>query len=159
MYLIKFHERIKRCLPFANICIGSGDAFALHLDIILHVLKCQCKEVLLVLTTNRKEVLSFLTSYCKEVLVPSRIDGKKLQEVAGLQTQKEVLIIHTCYTCIDDENTQNRFKCRQKQSICTSSALTRNEAHLVSNENRLVPLETSLKRNETHLARWWKLCF
>ena len=55
-----------------------------------------------------EDVLSFLTSYRKEVLASFRIQVqatlKKLQEVAGLLTQKEVLIIHTWNTCIADEN-------------------------------------------------------
>ena len=49
------------------------DAFASRLDTILRVPRCQCIEVLSVLTSNRKEVLSFLTSHCKEVLVPCTI--------------------------------------------------------------------------------------
>ena len=128
------------------------DAFASRLDTILHVPRCQCIEVLWILTSNRKEVLSFLTSHCKEVLAlydPRASDHKKSQEVA-------VLIIHTWYTPIADENesrayranrydkTQNRFEYRRKRSIGTSSALARNET-----------LETSLERNETLLARQW----
>ena len=82
--------------------------------------RCQRIEVLSVLTSNRKEVLSFLTSHCKEVLAlydPRASDRKKSHEVA-------VLIIHTWYTRIADENenrahranrydnTQNRFEYR-----------------------------------------------
>ena len=118
--------------------------------------RCQCIEVLSVLNSNRKEVLSFLTSHCKEVLAlydPRASDHKKSQEVA-------VLKIHTWYIPIADENesrayhanrydkTQNRFEYRRKRSIGTSSALARNETHLVS-------LETSLERNESRLARRW----
>ena len=91
---------------------------------------------------------------------PRTSDRKKSQEVA-------VLIIHTWYTRIADENenrayranrydiTQNRFEYRRKRSIGTSSALARNETRLVSNETHLVSLETSLERNETRLARRW----
>ena len=89
-----------------------------------------------------------------------RSKSKRPQEVA-------VLIIHTWYTCIADENenrayranrydnTQNRFEYRRKRSIGTSSALARNETRLVSNEPHLVSLETSLERNEMRLARRW----
>ena len=117
-------------------------AFASHHDTILRMLRCRCKEVLSVLTSNRKEVLSLLTSHCKEVLVPlydpRASHCKKPQEVAGLQTQKG-LILHTWCTRIADENesracnanpydkTQNRFKYRRKQSIGTSSTFARNK--------------------------------
>ena len=91
---------------------------------------------------------------------PRTSDRKKSQEVA-------VLIIHTWYTRIADENenrayranrydiTQNRFEYRRKRSIGTSSALARNETRLVSNETHLVSLETSLERNKTRLERRW----
>ena len=59
-----------------------------------------------------EDVPLFLTSYHKEVLASFRVQAqatlKKLQEVAGLLTQKEVLIIHTWNTCIADEN-ENHF--------------------------------------------------
>ena len=61
-------------------------AFGSHLDTILHVLRCQCKEVLSVLTSSYKEVISFLTSYCKEVLVPY-----KIQVQATSRSRKKLL--------------------------------------------------------------------
>ena len=56
-----------------------------RLDAILHMLRCQCKEVLSVLTSSRKEVISFLTSYCKEVLAPF-----KIQEQANARSHKKL---------------------------------------------------------------------
>ena len=58
-------------------------------------LKIPPQEVLAFRTFYRKEVLAVLTSNRKEVLAACRIQAqatrKKPQEVAGLQTQKEVL--------------------------------------------------------------------
>ena len=51
------------------------------------------------------------------------------------------------------DSTQNRFEYQRKQSNSTSSALARNETHLVSNETCFVSLKASLERNETRLAR------
>ena len=45
------------------------------------------------------------------------------------------------YRANRDNNTQNRFEYRQKQSISTSSALARNETRLVSNETHLLSRE------------------
>jgi len=54
------------------------------LDMHFRVLSSQCKEVLAVLTSNRKEALA----PCRIQALSTR---KKLQEVARLWTQKEVL--------------------------------------------------------------------
>lgn len=66
----------------------------------------------MVLTYNCKEALSFLTSNHKEVHASCRIQAqatrKKLHDVVELQMRKEVLIIHTWYTSIADEN-GNRY--------------------------------------------------
>ena len=68
----------------------------------------------------------------------------KPQEVAGFQTQEEVLILYTWYTRIADENenrayrtnrynnTQNRFEYRRQPSIGTSGALARNETRYIA---------------------------
>ena len=82
--------------------------------------------------------------------------------------------VHTWYTRITDENenlasranrydhTQNGFENRRKWSIGTSSALTRNETRLVSNEIHLVSLETREKRDasrERVVTYFWAVLY
>ena len=90
-----FNTSYDKCRRWRNSTVSG--AFASILDTILRALRCQCKEVLSLLTSSRKEVISFLTSYCKDVLVPCRI-----QEQANARSPKKLL---TCRGKVSSYNT------------------------------------------------------